>query len=46
MAFNAAAAKSPLPATMRHIATVSGQYSDTDGPNFGIAGALKQPRFE
>ena len=40
MAFNEEAVKSPFPATLRHIAVVPGQRSDTDGPNFENSRAL------
>jgi hypothetical protein len=46
MAFSEAAVKSLFPATLRNIATVLRQRSDTDGPNLAIAGALELRRFE
>jgi hypothetical protein len=43
--FNEEAVKAPFPATLRHIAAVPGQRSDTDGPNLENTGALKPQHF-
>ena len=42
MAFNEGAVKPPFPATLRHVAAVLGQRSDTNGPN--LEAALRQNR--